>query len=450
MRWRLGEGRAVGSLALFLSLVTHASPPDERTLWRWSYPDTAILGVVALIFIVTVLGLLRPATGPIDSGYRPPAARIASHWIDVGWFLWGLGYLIGSAFLPSSRGRLFELDLFGSVIPGASFLEWGGAVAVIVAVGVVIWQRIGRRSRPAAVLLLLPVTALVAGESWARWQAMYRPCVTPIPSTASARWDRVFAPLNAAGFRDADVATAKPEGTSRVVVLGDETAFGVGITDRADRLSELLALRLAAATGRPWESVNLARVDAHTKDELTLVPAALGYSPDAVVLLYSFDDIDYFTPVKRAEPLASVPRNWRERLDPLRIVYLNSVLFQEAYLRARERYPEYLGGGALPVDPYADSSLVAAHLEDVQAVVQGVEESGVAALVVPFDAAANGAGCPERYQRFVTAASTAELPVLPVDCRPADPRANRVMAEQVARRLIAAMGLPPAGPPPTP
>jgi hypothetical protein len=188
MRWRIGEGRAVGSFALLVTLLTYASPLGERQLWRWSYVDGGIILLVALILAFTLLGLRAPAIGPIDAGYRPLASRIAAHWIDLAWFLWGLGYLIGSAFLPASRGRLLQLDLFNSNVPGASFLEWSGGVALLVAFGAMIWQPVARRSRVAALLLLLPLVALGAGEGWARWSAIYHPRPTAVPSVASERW----------------------------------------------------------------------------------------------------------------------------------------------------------------------------------------------------------------------------------------------------------------------
>lgn len=455
MRWRIGEGRAVGSFALLIALATYASPVGERTVWRWSYPDAAILGVVALIFVVTLVGLLQPATGPIDGGHRGPGSSAAAQWIDLAWVIWGLGYLIGSAFLWSSRGRLFQLDLFGSVIPGGSFLEWGGGVALLIAFLIRIWKRL---SWPVALLCSLPPVALAGGEGWARWEAMYRPRVTAIPSTTDARWHQRYAPLDAAGFRDALHAVPKPEGVSRVLVLGDETPFGTGIEDPNDRISELVALRLGISTGKSWESLNFARERSDTKDQQGILTAALRYHPDAVVLLYSFDDIAYFAPVRRPEPLAAPAATWGERLHPLRLLYLNSVLFQEGYLWARSRYPAYTGGRAIPVDPYADTALVAAHLEDVQTLVLAAEETGAATLIIPLDVQVGvDPDRRARYLAFVAAAQRSGLPLLAVDSafvgRPVgqfvldtlDRRPNalvhRVVAELAARRLVEVMGL---------
>ncbi|MBW8772343.1 MAG: hypothetical protein JF590_03480 [Gemmatimonadetes bacterium] len=453
MRWRLGEGRAVGLFALLVAIVTYASPVSERMLWRWSYVDAGILGVVLLLFGGTLLELLQPATGPIDAGHSAPGSRAAVYWVDLGWALWGIGYLIGSAFVPATRGRLFRLDLTGSVIPGASLLEWGGIVAVLVAVAILVWRRIGRRSWLLALLITLPLLALAGGETWARWEALYRPRATPLPSLAQARWDRVHVARNEEGFRDAPHDTAPAAGTSRLLLVGGEGAYGTGIGDTGARVSELLAVRLSAATHHRWESLNAGRLGTNTKDQLAILRAALPWHPAAVVLLYEFDDIDYFAPVARKELLAEPAIGWPARLHPLRLLYLNSVLVQEGFLRLRAEHPDLVGAGLLAHDPYGDSSLVAAHLEDLQALVQAATEGGAVPLVVPLDVSVvSDATHLVRYRTFVAALAGAGIPVIGVDSvlagHPAgrlevggldhapNELADRLVAGEVARRLL--------------
>lgn len=445
MRWRVGEGRAVGSFALLVSVISYASPPEQRMLWRWSYVEAGILAAIVLLFGLTLLGLFQPATGPIDAGYRAPGSRAAAHWVDFGWALWGLGYLIGSAFVPASHGRLFRLDLLGSVIPGASFLEWGGVVAVLIAIGILLWRRVGRRSWPLAVLLTLPLVAIALGEGWARWQAMYRPLATELPSATQERWDRAHVTLNGDGFRDVIHELPKPPGGFRLLLVGGSAAYGVGIADPDDRLSELLAVGLGAATHRPWESVNVGRIGTHTKDHLGILRDALRWRPDVVVLLYEFDDIEYFTPVERRELLAESPSGWPGRLHPLRLLYTNSILFQEFFLRLRARFPAYTGTGPLAHDPYADPMIVTAHLEDIQAFVQAVEETGAAALVVPLDLEVGSDSTRlARYRAFVAAAAAAQIPVVGVDSALAGRPVERLIVgpldhspNELADRLVA-------------
>ncbi|MEP6744291.1 MAG: hypothetical protein ABJB33_02260 [Gemmatimonadota bacterium] len=200
------------------------------------------------------------------------------------------------------------------------------------------------------------------------------------------------------------------------MLIGDAAAFGAGIADPAERLSEQLAARLAVATGTAWESVNLGRVGSNTKDQIAILSAALPLAPDLVVLLYSFDDIEYFAPVRRRELLAQPAERWQDRLNPLRTPYLNSVLVQEIVLAIRSRYPVLLGSGMLPDDPYADPTLLAPHLEDLKAFAQAAEEQGIMTLIVPMDiqVAADPARL-ARDQAFEAAARAVDLPIWGID-----------------------------------
>ena len=416
MRWRVGEGLAVGLSALLLSLVTYASPVVERTLWRWSRFDAIALGLVVAILGITFFILGRPAAGPIDRTHAPRGARASAYLIDLGWAVWGLGYLVGSAFEFPTRGRLLWLDLINSTVPGASFLELAGVALFLTAFSIVIWNRVTRRLRPLVGLGIIVLLAVVAGEGWARWEAMYHPRVTPLESTSLDRWRRLHVALNAEGFRDGPLAREKGEGVHRLMLIGDALAFGAGIADPKDRLSEQLASRLAVATGSPWESMNLGRVGSNTKDQIAILSAALPSAPDLVVLLYSFDDIEYFAPVRRRELLAQPAEQWQDRLNPLRTPYINSVLVQEIVLAIRARYPVLLGAGMLPDDPYADPTLLAPHLEDLKVFTQAAEEQGIMTLIVPMDiqVAADPARL-ARDQAFEAAARAVDLPIWGID-----------------------------------
>lgn len=416
MRWRVGEGLAVGLSALLLSLVTYASPVAERTLWRWSRFDAIALGIVVAILGITLFILGRPAAGPIDRSHAPRGARASAYLIDLGWAVWGLGYLVGSAFEFPTRGRLLRLDLINSTVPGASFLELAGVAMFLTALSLFMWNRVTRRLRPLVGLGIIVLLALVAGEGWARWEAMYHPRVTPLESTSLDRWRRLNVELNAEGFRDGPEAREKREGVRRLMLIGDAPAFGAGIADTAERLSEQLAARLAVATGTPWESINLGRVGSNTKDQIAILSAALPSAPDLVVLLYSFDDIEYFAPVRRRELLAQPAERWQDRLNPLRTPYINSVLVQEIVLAIRSRYPVLLGSGMLPDDPYADPTLLAPHLEDLKAFAQAAEEQGIMTLIVPMDiqVAADPARL-ARGQAFEAAARAVDLPIWGID-----------------------------------
>ena len=80
--------------------------------------------------------------------------------------------------------------------------------------------------------------------------------------------------------------------------------------------------------------------------------AAAAGRPDAVVLLYVFNDIDYLRP--------ATPRTGWGTLHPAGILFRNSYLFQEIYLRVRA---SGLVGNPRPPDPYFDAAVLARHIE---------------------------------------------------------------------------------------
>src|SRR5690242_17192516 len=116
MRWRLGEGIAAGSFALLIALIPYRSA-EPQLLGRWSYLFAAILGVVVLTFLLALRELRKPPIGPIDGARGRTGSRVVARGIDLGAALWGSGYLVGTLFEPSARGRLLALDLFGSDVP---------------------------------------------------------------------------------------------------------------------------------------------------------------------------------------------------------------------------------------------------------------------------------------------------------------------------------------------
>ncbi len=118
---------------------------------------------------------------------------------------------------------------------------------------------------------------------------------------------RLFAPLdepgttygklivrNTFGFRDRDFVVPKPEGTYRIVMIGDSFAWGVGL-DVEQALPKVLEKGLSAAKTRgEIEVVNAAEPGHNTVEEfLLLEEKGLGYEPDMVILIYNLNDIEF-------------------------------------------------------------------------------------------------------------------------------------------------------------
>jgi len=95
---------------------------------------------------------------------------------------------------------------------------------------------------------------------------------------------------NAQNFRDDhDYAVAKPEGTTRVLVVGDSMAFGWGV-DLKDTLAKQTEQKMNAK-GTKTEVLNLSQPAFNAMAEIALLKAqGLAYQPDVVVMAYTLDD----------------------------------------------------------------------------------------------------------------------------------------------------------------
>jgi lysophospholipase L1-like esterase len=115
--------------------------------------------------------------------------------------------------------------------------------------------------------------------------------------------------INSAGFRDYEYEVAKPDGTFRIIVLGDSTTAGNGIPD-VDRtypkqLEKLL--NVENQSGKHYEVLNFGVGGYHTMQEVeTLKVKGLEYSPDLVLLTFCMNDLDLNADGKVAKRLNKV------------------------------------------------------------------------------------------------------------------------------------------------
>jgi hypothetical protein len=152
---------------------------------------------------------------------------------------------------------------------------------------------------------------------------------------------RYWQPVNSLGYRDDEWAAASLAGRTKVLIVGDSFASGVGIVDYHQRMSGVLgqmlgqkyAVMLAAQPG--WDTI----VEFHA---LETYP----FPPDIVVLTYYINDIDpaaaeHGLKIDNPVPLATSP------LYPLigTSYLLNFVYFQELRLpfnHASDTFLSYL------------------------------------------------------------------------------------------------------------
>ena len=92
---------------------------------------------------------------------------------------------------------------------------------------------------------------------------------------------------NSIGLRDREIAVPKPEGTYRIVMLGDSFVFGQGIPRLEDTLPKQLEARLNAAGHPEVEVVNSGIAGLNTFEEyLTYEQQARKLQPDMAILVW--------------------------------------------------------------------------------------------------------------------------------------------------------------------
>ena len=95
------------------------------------------------------------------------------------------------------------------------------------------------------------------------------------------------------GMRDKEYQLQKPEGTSRIVIIGDSVAFGLKV-HHEHIYSELIEDRLNTELEGDFEVLNFA-VDGYnsSQEEIILRERALRFEPDMIILAYCFNDDSY-------------------------------------------------------------------------------------------------------------------------------------------------------------
>ncbi len=97
---------------------------------------------------------------------------------------------------------------------------------------------------------------------------------------------------NSLGFRGPEISAAKPDGTFRILILGDSVAYGTGVDDEVTFLRRWEAELNASGRGR-FEVVNTGHPMYDTNQELALLrDEGLSLQPDLVLLVYVVNDIE--------------------------------------------------------------------------------------------------------------------------------------------------------------
>lgn len=391
-------GTSLGFALFAVSLLLYRSHTNTPVFGIWSYPFFAL---VAASFAGLALWALRTLRAACASERFTRADRSVVA-LDLGVLLWGAAYFVSALEDGRNAGRVTNLDLFGSIAPLSSVLEWLALCLGALAVLLTILPRLSNRHAKMAVSVAATVFTLLAVEGALRVYFAIAPMTQGFPTNASAMWVRRYSSTNSEGLRDAEHRKTADPSVRRLLVVGDSYAYGVGIERAADRFGEQVTAWLVESTGKAWESMNASEGGSHTLDHIELLSRMLPYRPRLVVLLYVFNDIDY---------LHRVTPDWKaSRYSPVGVLYSNSHLFQQVYMLFRRAVG---GGGPDGVKAYEDDQLVSRHLVDIKRFVTLASDHGASVFVVPIDVSVARSGGPRPgHRNFVRLADKAEIPLI--------------------------------------
>ncbi len=392
-----------GTLLFVLSLLLYQSFSSRVVLDRWSVEFLGVILAADAGWLFLLYRLTRSTSRTSGVSTRPVAL------LSVAILAWGAAYLITSLDSPAAAGRILELNLIGSDHPLAVLLEllalWLATIAAILLLA----TRVPSKLQNAGLTLATVAILALIGESYVRINAIARPTTQNFPTHTAQLWNRRFVDLNSMGFRDIEHEIHAGD-RRRVLFVGDSFTFGAGVNDVADRASELTADVLPSVAGGKWESINAGLRNTHTLRHIDFLNETLRFQPEVVVLLYVFNDIDYLVQVTPTAQLIS-DRGPLGRFNPFRVLYLNSYLAQELYVRIRNAL-FFLGPQVSEVSPYLNDETLSAHMKDISRFVQIGRDAGAHVLIVPYDIYLDSDDrVDRRYDHFLATAESHQLPV---------------------------------------
>jgi hypothetical protein len=394
-----------GSLLFCLSLPWYRSFDSTAVFGRWSYAYAAVLLVAALGWLALVFATWRTFARNPDAQSSVPS-RLAGTAVLMG----GAAYLWTTLADPATAGRFMNLNLLGSTRAVPALLEWLAMVWLTAAALAWVAKRLSPKLQNAGLAVASLIVLAVLGEGVARFTTIAFPTVQGFPTYSTRLWRDRYVTLNSIGYRDVEHSLLPDQGVRRALVIGDSYAFGTGTDDVADRFSEQLDRRLDAWDHGRWEVINGGRPDTHTLEHIEMLRPLLAYRPELVVLLYSFNDMDYLAPITLRGWTSGQP-TLLDRLHPVPVLFQNSYLFQQIYVRfrkliftSREYGPSF--------DVYAADDLVERHRADLAQFVALAREANAVVKIVPFDNFLElNQAHEDRYRKVLAAAHSGDLPV---------------------------------------
>jgi lysophospholipase L1-like esterase len=166
---------------------------------------------------------------------------------------------------------------------------WGRRSAKVVVATVAVFMALGTCELIARAVL--PAPPLDTREP--RIAYRYDPEIRYVLSPSQQGWiDDGWLTINSLGFRGPEIATPKPPGTFRIVVIGDSVTMGWGVGDGETYPAQLESLLRARFPGRRLEVANLGVGGYDTRQEVTLLERNVErLQPDVVLVGFYSNDV---------------------------------------------------------------------------------------------------------------------------------------------------------------
>lgn len=142
-------------------------------------------------------------------------------------------------------------------------------------------------------------------------------CGPPSRYALSTAEYRFRVSLNSHGYRDDEFVDQKPEGSLRILLIGDSYVFGV--TDKSDVIDTRLERLLSHATGKTCDVFSLGLPGLGLSEYWQILNQFVRYEPDAiVVVLYIDNDISQDTIGPEPDPADLGPTAFQPRPEDVR------------------------------------------------------------------------------------------------------------------------------------
>jgi lysophospholipase L1-like esterase len=107
----------------------------------------------------------------------------------------------------------------------------------------------------------------------------------------STKFGAVAVTINSRGWRDAEYSLEKPQGATRLMVVGDSVVFGYGV-EMEDMFPKVLERELNSQAQGHYEVISLGGAASHTHAQKNMIKDNVSVNkPDLVILAFNLNDI---------------------------------------------------------------------------------------------------------------------------------------------------------------